>query len=105
MRFCKRSKRLQQSCSGSACAREFAEHDCEHAGTGGREAYPKMLPVSQDLWTGMRQSRWRRSAAPEGISKDASVWSDAQRLGNSGSQAQTVLCAWRGRRGRPAVTF
>src|SRR5215472_10059353 len=27
-----------QSCSGSACAREFAEHDCEHAGTGCREA-------------------------------------------------------------------
>src|SRR5260221_12976401 len=36
--ICKDRKDCSQSCSGSACAREFAEHDCEHAGTGGREA-------------------------------------------------------------------
>src|SRR5215472_19380050 len=35
---CKDRKDCGQRCSGSACAREFAEHDCEHAATGCREA-------------------------------------------------------------------
>src|SRR5215470_1486969 len=36
--ICKDRKDCSQSRGGNACAREFAEHDCEHAGTGCREA-------------------------------------------------------------------
>ena len=46
--------------------------------------YPTMLPLSQYLMDRDAAIALARSAAPEGISKDASVLVDAQRLGNGG---------------------
>src|SRR5215471_10966764 len=85
--ICKDRKDCSQSCSGSVCAREFAEHDCEHADTGCRTA------LSQDAATfavfngpecGNRPGAKRRSS--EHFKGCVCFGADAQRLGNSGQR-------------------
>lgn len=67
--------------------------------------YPTMLPLSQYLMDRDAAIALARSAAPEGISKDASVLVLTPKGWERRSKVRTVLCAWRGRHGRPALTF
>ena len=83
--ICKDRKNCSQSCSESACPREFAEHGCEHTGTGCREALSDDAPtfaVFNGPGCGNRAGAKRRSGG--NFKGCVCFGADAQRLGNGG---------------------
>src|SRR5580658_5084877 len=83
--ICKDRKDCSQSCGGGACARWLAEPDCEHEGTGGREALSENVAacaVSDGPGCCNRVGAKRRSGGH--FKGCVGFGADAQRLGNSG---------------------